>query len=129
MNKLTLKKNFMPVCMILFSLIVYIIGILLVVDKMSWTVGVAFGLLFSLLKLKLMENTFGKAVQMPPAKAKNYATFHYMIRFVLTGVVLLVAALEPGISLAGVFFGTISMKVGAYAQLAIIKKEDFPGKL
>lgn len=45
-----------------------------------------------------------------------------MIRYILTGVVLVIAALEPSINLLGVFFGLISMKVGAYAQLALNKK-------
>lgn len=114
----------MPICMILFSLIVYIIGILLVPDKWSWTLGILFGLLFSIVKLKLMENTFNKAVLLPEAKAKNYATFHYMIRYVLTGIVIFVAALEPGISLPGVFFGLASMKVAAYMHLAFKHRLD-----
>lgn len=122
MNKDILKKNFMPITMIIFSLIVYIIGILLVSDQMSWALGILFGLLFSLLKLKLMENTFSKALKLPEHKAKNYATFHYMIRYLLTGIVLIISALEPSISLFGVFFGLFSMKIGAYAHLAIQKK-------
>lgn len=122
MNNEMLKKNFMLISMILFSLIVYIIGILMVADKMSWTLGISFGLIFSLLKLKLMQNTLAKAVTMPEAKAQKYANVHYMIRYILTGVVLVVAALTPSINLLGVFFGLMSMKVGAYAQLALNKK-------
>ncbi len=122
MNNEMLKKNFMPICMILFSLIVYIIGILFVTDKMSWTLGIIFGLVFSLLKLKLMQNTLAKAVTMPEGRAQKYVNVQYMIRYILTGVVLVIAALEPSIHLLGVFFGLISMKVGAYAQLALNKK-------
>lgn len=122
MNNEMLKKNFMLICMILFSLIVYIIGILLVADKLGWTLGITFGLVFSLLKLKLMQNTIAKAIAMPEGKAQKYANVQYMIRYILTGVVLVIAALEPSINLLGVFFGLISMKVGAYAQLALNKK-------
>lgn len=123
MNKLTLQK-FMPICMILFSLIVYIIGILFVSNKISWTLGIAFGLIFSLLKFKLMENTFSKALQLPQAKAKSYVSFHYMIRFLLSGVVLFIAALEPSISMLGVVVGMLSMKVAAYMQLGFVKKNS-----
>lgn len=122
MNNEMFKKNFMLICMILFSLIVYIIGILLVADKIGWTLGITFGLVFSLLKLKLMQNTIAKAIAMPEGKAQKYANIQYMIRYILTGVVLVIAALEPSINLLGVFFGLISMKVGAYAQLALNKK-------
>ena len=122
MNNEMFKKNFMLIYMILFSLIVYIIGILLVADKIGWTLGITFGLVFSLLKLKLMQNTIAKAIAMPEGKAQKYANVQYMIRYILTGVVLVIAALEPSINLLGVFFGLISMKVGAYAQLALNKK-------
>ncbi len=120
MNKAVLKKNFMPICMTFFSLIIYIIGILIVQNKMSWTLGVLFGLLFSLLKLKLMEVTFEKAVLMPQERAKKYTTMHYMLRYVLTAIVLIVAALEPSIHLLGVFFGLVSMKVAAYMYPILI---------
>ena len=73
MNRLFLEKNLLPICMIIFSLIVYVIGILFVTNKLSWSLGILFGLIFSILKLKLMERTFSKALQMPEAKARNYA--------------------------------------------------------
>lgn len=94
----------------------------MVADKLGWTLGITFGLVFSLLKLKLMQNTIAKAIAMPEGKAQKYANVQYMIRYILTGVVLVIAALEPSINLLGVFFGLISMKVGAYAQLALNKK-------
>lgn len=119
MNKNMLKKYSMQICMILFSLIVYIIGILVVSNKWSWTMGIAFGLIFSVLKYQLMINSFNKALVLPEAKAKNYATAQYMIRYVLTGIVLVIAALEPSINLLGVFMGLLSMKVAAYAQYAL----------
>ena len=124
MNNEVIKKNFMSISMIMFSLIVYIIGILVVNNKLSWTLGITFGLVFSLLKLKLMENTISKCLTMPEGKAQKYANVQYMIRYILTGIVLVIAALEPSINLLGVFFGLISMKVGAYAQLAINKKSS-----
>ncbi len=117
MNKPHLKKNFMPIVMIGFSLIVYTIGILWTSDLWSWTRGILFGLLFSLLKLKLMQSTFKRAVTMPEGKAKSYATMHYVLRYLLTGLVLFVAAIEPEINILGVFFGLISMKAAAYMQL------------
>lgn len=122
MNKAFIKQNFMAVVMIAFTVLVYMIGIFLTDNVIGWTTGILFGLAISLLKLKLMESTFTKAVSMQEAKAKVYTQRHYMIRYLLTGVVLLVAAMEPGISLLGVFFGLVSMKVGAYAQLYTIEK-------
>lgn len=117
------KKNFMFICMILFSLIVYIIGILIVDNVLAWTVGIVFGLVVAILKIRLMQSTFEKAVLMPEAKAQKYVNKHYILRYILTAVVLVVAALEPSISLLGVFFGLCSMKAAAYMQLFVNKKE------
>lgn len=126
MNRDIFRKNLMVVYMILFSLIMEIVGILVVNDKKGFTLGLLFGLIFSILKLMLMQNSIKKSVTMPEGKAQKYANVQYMIRYVLTGIVLLVAALEPTISLLGVFLGLLSMKVAAYMQLFVIKRQ---GKL
>lgn len=122
MNKDILKRNAMIICMVAFSLVIYIIGLLLGNNIRSWTLGIVFGLLIAILKLKLMENTFNKAVQMSEARAQKYTNLHYVIRYILTGIVLFVAALEPSISLLGVFFGLMSMKIAAYMQLWLNKQ-------
>ena len=122
MNKDT--KNLMIVYMILFSLIMEIVGILVIDDKIGYTVGLLFGLIFSILKLMLMQNSIKKSLTMPEGKAQKYANVQYMIRYVLTGVVLVVAALEPSINLLGVFLGLLSMKVAAYMQLFVIKRNE-----
>lgn len=122
MNKTFIKQNLMIIVMIAFTAIVYSIGLFMTDNILGWTTGIFFGLTIALLKIKLMENTFNKAVAMPEAKAKVYTQRHYMIRYLLTGVVLLVAAIEPSISILGVFFGLVSMKVGAYSQLWVVGK-------
>ena len=124
MNKDIFSKNLIIVYMILFSLIMEIIGILVVDDAKAFTIGLVFGLVFSILKLMLMKNSIKKSVTMPEAKAQRYANVQYMIRYLLTGIVLLVAALEPTINLLGVFLGLLSMKVGAYMQLFVIKRNE-----
>lgn len=124
MNKEMIKKNQLVVYMILFSLIVEIIGILLVKNKMSFTVGILFGLIFSILKLMLMKKSIEKAVTMPAEKAQVYTNVQYMVRYILTGIVLVVAALEPSIDIFGVFFGLLSMKVAAYMQYFNNKKTE-----
>ena len=124
MNKDIFSKNLIIVYMILFSLIMEIIGILVVDDAKAFTIGLVFGLVFSILKLMLMKNSIKKSITMPEAKAQRYANVQYMIRYLLTGIVLLVAALEPTINLLGVFLGLLSMKVGAYMQLFVIKRNE-----
>lgn len=116
MNKDWINKNLLVIYMILFSIIMEIIGILIVQDKRSFTMGLLFGLTFSILKLLLMKNSIKKSLLMNEGQAQKYANVQYMIRYVLTGIVLVVAALEPTVSLLGVFIGLMSMKIGAYMQ-------------
>ena len=124
MNKKIFKDNILIVCMILFSLIAEIIGVLLVSNKLDFTLGIIFGLVFSILKLMLMKNAIKKAITMPEAKAQKYANGQYMIRYVLTGVVLVVAALLSTTFLLGTFLGLMSMKVAAYTQIAFQKHDE-----
>lgn len=121
MNRELFKDNILIVCMILFSLIAEIIGVLLVSNKLDFTLGIIFGLVFAILKLMLMKNTIRKAITMTEAKAQKYANGQYMIRYILTGVVLVVAALLSTTFLLGTFLGLMSMKVAAYTQLAFQK--------
>ena len=108
--------------MIGFSAIVYGIGLFLTPNIIGWTLGIVLGTVMAILKLRLMELSFTKAVNMPEAKAKTYTQRQYMLRYLITGVVLVIAALTEGISLVGVFVGLLSMKAGAYSQLYAIKK-------
>lgn len=108
--------------MIGFSLLIYAIGIFLEQSLMPWTLGILLGLVIAILKLKLMEKSLNVAVTLPEEKAKAYTQRHYMLRYLLTGVVLFVAAIMPHINLLGVFFGLLSMKIGAYVALYNVNK-------
>ncbi len=109
--------------MIGFSLIVYAIGLLLQQSILPWTLGIALGLIIAILKLKLMEKALNVAVTLPEGKAKAYTQRQYMLRYLVTGLVLFVAAIMPHIHLVGVFMGLLSMKIGAYVELYNMKKE------
>ncbi len=109
--------------MIGFSLIVYAIGLLLQQSILPWTLGIALGLIIAILKLKLMEKALNVAVTLPEGKAKAYTQRQYMLRYLVTGLVLFVAAIMPHIHLLGVFMGLLSMKIGAYVELYNMKKE------
>lgn len=119
MNKEYIKSNSMLFVMIGFTAIIYGLGAFFAPSLMGWTLGILLGLIVSILKLKLMQNTFTNAVKMDEPKAKSYTQRHYMLRYLLTGIVLLIAAIETNISLIGVFVGLISMKIGAYVELGL----------
>lgn len=91
---------------------------------MVWAKGVLFGTIFTMIKWVLMKNTITKAVDMHEAKARNYTMLHYGLRYLLTVIVLAVAALEPSISLMGTFVGLLTMKVATYVLLLLGKTDS-----
>ncbi len=114
MSEKTALLKALTIRMLIFSCIVFLLGIIIMPDVWAYGKGILFGTVFSILKLKLMENSFSTAVTKEPNKAKIYANVQYLIRYLLTGIVLVVGVLEPGIHIVGVILGLLSMKVAAY---------------
>ncbi len=71
-----------------------IIGAILIFFKNPKPIilGYIFGTLISIISLKLIGNTIHEAVKRPPRQATSYAVFHYMLRFIIYAVVLIIAA-------------------------------------
>lgn len=135
MKELT-EKNEQPSMFI--SLTIKTIGILIMAfgigmffTSNSWfyAKGLAFGGIFSILKLKLMEISLRKATSLPPDKAQAYGSLQYFIRFILTGVVLVVAALEPSIDIIGMIIGLLALKGAAVLQGVLAKPTPKDGSV
>ncbi|MCT4542021.1 MAG: ATP synthase subunit I [Vallitalea sp.] len=107
----------------------FLVGLFFVEDIYAYGKGLVLGGIFSILKLKLMEVTFKKAINKPPAAAKKYASFHYFLRYLLTILVLIVGALETTINLVGVIISLVSVKLAAYWQGYIEKPTPKDGSI
>lgn len=92
------------------------IGIFFTNDYISYWKGLLLGGIFSILKLYLMNNTISKAIMKQPHKAQTYSNVHYILRYLLTILVLVIGILEPSINFVGVIVGFFSMKIAAYWQ-------------
>lgn len=102
--------------LIVLLIIAALIGIIFVEDKWSFIKGIGFGGLFTLLKIKLMEVTITKSIQKPPSAAKAYMNAHYMLRYILTFMVIFVGVLTPGLHPLGVIVGLLLLKPAVYIQ-------------
>lgn len=109
-------RNQLIIKILIISGIGFFIGCFFVENIFWWAKGIAFGAIFSSLKLVLMEKTFEKVVVKEPNQAKIYAQINYFARYLLTGLVLVIAALEPSINIVGTIIGLISMKFAAFWQ-------------
>lgn len=92
------------------------IGILLTKDITAYIQGVLLGGIFTLLKIKLMEITFKRAVTKTPDAAKRYVQANYMLRYVLSFVVLFVGIVTPTIHSIAVILSLLTLKAAAYWQ-------------
>jgi xanthosine utilization system XapX-like protein len=125
------KSILIPLTIKIIIIIVlsFAIGLFFVEDILAFGKGLALGGIFSILKLKLMEVTFKKALSKPPKNAQRYANLHYFLRYLLTILVLIVGALEPTINLVGVIISLVSVKLAAYWQGYIEKPTPKDGSV
>lgn len=98
-----------------------ILGVIFYKDKFEWAKGVLFGTIFAMLKLALIKKTVSRAADMEESGARKYAITQYSVRYMLTAIVLIVAALEPSIDFLGVCVGLFTMKIGIYILLTLGK--------
>ena len=109
--------------------IAFVIGVIFVEDISAYAQGLLLGGIFTILKIKLMENTFKRAVDKEPNAAKTYASMHYMMRYTLTFVVLFVGIAVPTINGIAVIIALLSMKVAAFWQGALEPKTPLDGSV
>lgn len=103
------------------GIILLLIGLVFVSDKFPWIKGVSFSTIFTMLRIALMQQTLNKAIDMDKSKASRYAVVQYSIRYLITGLVLMIGILEPSISFLGVCLGLFTMKIAIYVLLAMGK--------
>ncbi|SCY87534.1 ATP synthase subunit I [Alkaliphilus peptidifermentans] len=99
-----------------------IIALVFLKNPINFVVGIVFGMAISLLNFRLLYLTLNRAVQMPPPKAQAYATSRYLLRYVITGIVVYVSIQADYINVLGTIAGLTSLK------LVILKTELFNSK-
>lgn len=99
----TISKQIIIMTIALFFIVLGI-STFIVSDIKLFIIGMAFGTIFAILKIILLEKTLEKAMTMPEKKAINYTRIHYTLRYFLTFVVILVGYYR-GFNIIGVLIG------------------------
>ncbi len=84
--------------------------------------GLAFGSIFSMLNFRLLALTIEKAVKMEPSKAQAYAAGTYFVRYILTGVILVVAFKADYLNPLTVILGILLIKIVILIDNIFVKK-------
>jgi hypothetical protein len=93
----------------------------LITRSISFVTGVLVGGAYGVLNFKLLEYTLGKALKMPPAKAQTYIQTRYILRYILTGVVIYIAIIFPAVDVIGLILGLIANKLSVLFCKALLK--------
>ncbi|MFV0504134.1 MAG: ATP synthase subunit I [Lachnospirales bacterium] len=93
------------------------------VPFINYQLGLAFGTIYSAIKIILLEKTLEKAVKLNPADAQNYVRVQYIVRYTLTFIALIVAALIKPLDLLGAILGILSLQLATYIAGFSIKDE------
>lgn len=110
-------------------LLIFVVGAFFA-DPLSWGAGCLLGGAFTIIRLKMMENSVEKSVQMEAKRASRYARAQYIVRYLLSAAVLAAAAILPWLNPISTVLAMISLKLATYIQGVLDKKyrpeEDYP---
>ena len=92
-------------------------------SSLPFTLGLVLTAGLSALKVRMLDRAIDKAVDMEKNKAARFIQLQNIFRLVLTGVVLMFAALSSAISLLGATIGILTWPIAAYSLRIFIKSD------
>ncbi|KXZ40529.1 ATP synthase I chain [Alkalithermobacter thermoalcaliphilus JW-YL-7 = DSM 7308] len=107
---------FVKVAKTVFSLNIIAILIVLILHKFSleFLYGLMFGSLFSLLNFRLISIALEKAIFMDESSAQIYVFTRYIIRMIITSIIILISIKAQHISLLGTILGLLMPKLSVF---------------
>jgi F0F1-type ATP synthase assembly protein I len=61
-------------------------------------------------------------MKMPSARAQKYVQTRYFLRYLITGVVIYVAIINPWVNIIGVLLGLVAVKISVLINTTVSKK-------
>lgn len=107
---------------LVYDLIVAIILLITSTFSKQMLFGLIFGTIIAQLNFRLLAISIQKSVTMPVSKAQIYSAGQYMLRMIITGVVLLVSVKTSHLNILGVAIGLLSPKFVILAKTFLIDK-------
>lgn len=99
-----------------FALVCQFVGLLFPMDRLKYTIGLWAGIILALFSAVHMWRSLNKAFTRDEKGAVSIMAGGYILRYLLTGVVLILLYYTGiGYPLAG-FLGVLGLKAGAYLQ-------------
>ena len=102
---------------ILIIALIFILGSVIYhrsLDFLPFALGVLIGSAVSIVKVFLLERAIDKVLTMEEKHAGNYVSLQHILRLFLSGIVLILGAIVPQISLWGVASGILAFQLAIY---------------
>lgn len=131
LKKLTGLNNALPalwLSILLFGIACQVVGVFLVRDKLSYSLGLWIGIILALGMAYHMAYVLASALDMGERGAQISVTKHNMIRYAIVVVVLGILMLTDVANPLAAFVGLMGLKVGAYLQPLTYKFFSRQGK-
>ncbi len=106
---------------LLYGIIVEIAGLILVENRLNYTLGILVGYISVVFLICHMYLTLEKALDMDHDAATKYGLRNSILRYVIMFAILVVAILAPQISVIAVIIMIFGMKISAFLQPLINK--------
>lgn len=121
-TKLQEEVNYVTKGVVVYDLIVTILLLITSTFNKTMILGLLFGTMIAILNFRLLAITINKSVTMPVSKAQIYSSAQYMMRMLITGVVIFVSVKAPHLNVIGVAIGLLSPKFVILAKALLIDK-------
>jgi len=94
-------------------------------EALPFALGVFLVSALNVLKVYMLERTVQKTLDMDDVNTgKNYVRIQYLLRYFLTGLILVVAALTPFINIWGAIIGIFTLQISVMIVRAMKFEED-----
>ncbi len=91
-------------------LVLMLLSVFITKNPMIWIMGYAFGGIIGILNFILLGRTVYRASMMSPKRAQIYASSNYLLRLLITGVVLIIGLKADYLSGIAVIIGLLLIK-------------------
>ena len=118
MKKFSLAAKKMCLVVVISALAIMIGGAIFyrTLEALNFALGVFLSTALTILKIYLLDRNVSRILDMDDAKAgRNYFQAQYIVRYLLTGAVLVAAALIPFINIYGAVLGVLTMQIAVFA--------------
>ncbi len=91
-----------------------IVGLFFASSAVKWCIGIGIGVLICFFRVISMTKSVEKAVDMTPEDAQNYGKLQYMVRYVVTAAVAVLACYKGIADPFGLIVGLVLLQPAVY---------------